>query len=77
MKRLGQLLAAIGLVLGVLLGVGLLVPLHVNGLVWLAAVGGFKLVLASSLGLIAGGAALQRVARERDAEVALPPGPDT
>jgi hypothetical protein len=72
-RRFGQLLALLGLALGGLLGVGLMLPGHLTGIAWLAAVGIAKFTFVSSLGLIAGGAILQRIANQRARRAALPP----
>ena len=66
MRRVGQFLAALGLVLGTFVALSLFLPLTVSGWSWLIAVGMVKLSLLSSLGLIAGGAFLQRLARRRE-----------
>ena len=66
MRRVGQFLAALGLVLGAFVALSLFLPLTVSGWSWLIAVGMVKLSLLSSLGLIAGGAFLQRLARRRE-----------
>ena len=66
MRRFGQFLAALGLVLGTCVALSLFLPLTVSGWSWLIAVGMVKLSLLSSLGLIAGGAFLQRLARRRE-----------
>ena len=73
MRRLGQLLALLGLGLGGALCAGLYLPVHLAGLRWLIAVGLVKLGFASSLGLMAGGAVLQRIANRRPP--ALPAAP--
>ena len=66
MRRFGQFLASLGLVLGTFVALSLFLPLTVSGWSWLIAVGMVKLSLLSSLGLIAGGAFLQRLARRRE-----------
>ena len=73
MRRFGQLLAVLGLALGGLLAVAMLLPLHLIGFSWLIAVGLAKLTFASALGLIGGGAVLQRLATRNDAAKRLPP----
>jgi hypothetical protein len=52
-------------------------PMHLAGISWLIAVGLIKLTFAASLGLIGGGAILQRIARRNDerARLAPPRGP--
>jgi HAMP domain-containing protein len=76
MRRLGQLLAALGLVVGGVLGLAMSVPLHLAGISWLIAVGLAKLTFAAALGLIAGGAVLQRIGRrsEERTRLSAPPG---
>ena len=66
MRRFGQFLASLGLLLGVLIGLSLFAPLTFTGWSWLVAVGMVKLSLLSSVGLIAGGAFLQRFAHRRE-----------
>ena len=73
MRRLGQALALLGLALGGLLGIAILVPVHLTGLAWLIEVGLAKLTFVSSLGLIAGGAVLRRIANRAAAREQLPP----
>lgn len=79
MRRLGKVLAALGLALGALAGLAMTVPLHLHGWSWLLAVGVIKLVFAGSLGLIGTGAVLQRLARraEERALLSAPSNPDT
>ena len=75
MRRIGQLLAGLGVALGCVVGLGTLLPVHLTGLSWLLAVGMAKLAFGSALGLIAGGAVLQRLAnRAAEREQLLPPG---
>jgi hypothetical protein len=52
-------------------------PIHITGISWLIAVGLIKLTFAASLGLIGGGAVLQRIARrnEERARLAAPRAP--
>ena len=73
MRRLGQALALLGHALGGLLGFALLVPIHLMGLSWLVAAGLAKLTFASALGLIAGGAVLQRIGNRAAERERLPP----
>ncbi|MFI5312350.1 MAG: hypothetical protein ACHQQ3_14015 [Gemmatimonadales bacterium] len=75
MRRLGQLLALAGLGLGGLVGLSMLIPSWGTGLSWLIAVGAAKLALGGALGMIAGGAVLQRLALQRRQERQLPPPP--
>jgi hypothetical protein len=77
MRRLGQALALLGLALGGAVGLGIMFAPDMVGLSWLIAVGLVKLAFASSLGLIAGGAVLQRIANrseERERLLSPPPG---
>jgi hypothetical protein len=63
MRRLGSVLLALGLLIGVAGGAGLMLGLHASGLHWVIAIGLAKLTLLASGGLMAGGALLQRLAR--------------
>ena len=65
MRIVGNLLLALGAIIGVLVAVGMLTapPLH---LPWLVVVGLTKLVLISSGGLIAAGAVCLRLANRAD-----------
>jgi hypothetical protein len=75
MRQLGALLTAIGLAVGVLLGATIMLPMHLVGFSWLIGVGLAKLTFAASLGLIGGGAVLQRIAKRReDLGLIAPPG---
>ena len=67
MRRLGRYLAILGLLLGTVTGLSLLLPPTLSGWWWLIAVGMVKLTFISSLGLIAGGAFLQRLGKRREA----------
>ncbi|MGH7653171.1 MAG: hypothetical protein ACREN6_00780 [Gemmatimonadaceae bacterium] len=73
MRRFGQFLAGLGLALGVAVGLATMWPSHLVGLSWLLAVGMVKLGFVSALGLIAGGAVLQRIANRAEAREQLPP----
>ena len=73
MRRIGKLLSLVGAAVGVLMGLALLTPVHLTGFAWLIAVGLTKLTFAVSLGLIGGGAVLQRIANQRAAaQLSLP-----
>jgi hypothetical protein len=68
-RPLGTLLLALGVLLGVAVGAGLLLGVQLPGLSRLVAVGLAKLTLIASGGLMAGGAVLHRLAKraeERD-----------
>ena len=71
MRRFGKLLTLLGLLVGIAAGVGTLFPAQLAGVSWLLAVGMIKLTLAASLGLIAGGAVLQRIARRTEEQERL------
>lgn len=73
MRRFGQLLAVVGSIIGIAAALTMILPLHLAGISWLIAVGLIKLTLAASLGLIAGGAVLQRIARRAEERERLPP----
>jgi protein-S-isoprenylcysteine O-methyltransferase Ste14 len=66
MRRFGQLLAVLGLLIGGAAAIAIIFPVHLVGISWLIAVGLIKLTFATSLGLIAGGAVLQRIARRTE-----------
>ena len=55
---------------------GVLTSANISGIQWLMAVGLVKLTLAASLGMIAGGAVLQRVARRSEERGRLSPPRD-
>lgn len=62
MRRFGQILAALGLLVGGAAAIAMSFPVHLVGISWLIAVGLVKLTFAASLGLMAGGAVLLRTA---------------
>jgi hypothetical protein len=66
MRRFGQLLMLLGLGIGGAVGLALLFHLSLPGVSWIMAVGLAKLTLGASVGLLAGGAFLQRLATRRD-----------
>ena len=69
MRRVADALMALGLTLGAVVSIGLLLGNFVvwaHGLSWLLAIGIVKLTLAGALGLIAGGAALRRLANRAE-----------
>jgi len=71
MRRLAAILMGLGVVLGAGVSAAMLLHLRIAGLHWLILVGLAKLTLAGSLGLIAAGAVVRRLAVRRDARVAL------
>ena len=77
MRRFGQFLALVGLLVGGAAALALSVPMHIGGISWLIAVGLVKLTFATSLGLIAGGAVFQRIAKRNDkrAQLSTPGAP--
>ena len=75
MRLLGRALAALGLLVGIALGLALMFPLHLVGLSWIIGVGLAKLTFLGSLGLIGAGAVLQRLANREDQHAKLPPPP--
>jgi hypothetical protein len=77
-RMLGRLLAGLGVIVGLALGLALLVPVKLAGISWLIAVGLAKLTLAASLGLIGAGAVVRRIAARADqrAQLAAPRPPD-
>jgi len=72
MKLIGNVLFALGIVLGTLIGFGILLGVSVPGVPWLVAVALTKLALLGSLGLIATGGVLHRLARRQEARDRLP-----
>lgn len=76
MRRFGDLLLWLGLLVGVLGGLGLMLGLHTSGVAWLVAIGLSKLTLLAAGGLMAGGAVLRRLAhRNTERKVLEPPEP--
>lgn len=74
MRRLGQILTILGAIVGIGAALAMILPVELAGVSWLIAVGLLKLTLAASLGMIAGGAVLQRIARRtEERERLLPP----
>jgi hypothetical protein len=70
-RRIGSLLLWLGLLVGIIGGIGLTVGMHFTGVAWLVAIGLSKLTLVASLGLMAGGGVLQRLARRGDEQQAV------
>jgi hypothetical protein len=66
MKRLGSLLMALGVVVGAGAAAWIGVGLERAGLPWLVAVGLVKLIVVASLGILAAGAMVARVANRRE-----------
>jgi hypothetical protein len=66
MRRFDQLLAVLGLLIGGAAAIAISFPVHLIGISWLIALGLIKLTFATSLGLMAGGAVLQRIARRTE-----------
>jgi hypothetical protein len=60
-KRLGSFLMAIGLVIGVILGIAVITDIRVNGLPFLLAIGLAKLTFVTALGFLGAGAAVRRL----------------
>jgi hypothetical protein len=77
MRRFGQFLSYLGVVIGGLLGLSLLVHIQVEGLPWLFAIEMAKLTFAVSIGLIAAGAVVQRIALRAAMLSQLPPPRDS
>lgn len=71
MRRFGSVLLALGLLVGVTGGAGLMLGLHASGLHWVIAIGLAKLTLLASGGLMASGAVLQRLARRDESRKLL------
>jgi hypothetical protein len=66
MRPLGSILMATGVLVGVLVGFALLTGITMPGVPWLVAVGLVKLTLFASVGLLAAGATLHRLARRSE-----------
>jgi len=66
MRRVGQLLMALGLAVGVLVALAMAAHLGVAGAPWLINVALAKLGLISAGGLMAGGAVTLRLARRHE-----------
>jgi hypothetical protein len=66
MRLVANLLLTLGLAVGAIGAVGFLLGFHVTGLTWLVAIGLSKLVLVSSGGLMAAGAAILRLSCNRE-----------
>jgi hypothetical protein len=75
MRRLGQLLMALGVLLGGAVGLAILLNVSLPSVSWLVAVGLAKLTLIAAGGLMAGGAVAQRLAARRDDSPQLPSRP--
>jgi hypothetical protein len=65
MRRLGQSLMALGVIVGAAAAVWVAIGLDRVALPWLVSLGLVKLTIVASFGLMAGGAMLVRVARRR------------
>jgi hypothetical protein len=61
MKKLGSLLMAIGVLVGLAAGIWVAVGVQRGGLPWLVAVGLVKLTIVTSFALLAAGAMLARI----------------
>ena len=72
MKLIGNVLFALGVVLGMLIGFGILLGVSVPGVPWLIGVALTKLALLGSLGLIATGGLMHRLARRHEERDRLP-----
>jgi hypothetical protein len=70
-RVVGRALLWLGLLVGIVGGIGLTVGFHFTGIAWLVAIGLAKLTLATSLGLMAGGAVLQRLAQRDEKRKAV------
>jgi hypothetical protein len=75
MRRFGKFLAALGLLIGLGAAIAVGFPVHIAGVSWLMAVGLIKLTFAAALGLMAGGAVQQRIARRTEERERLSPPP--
>jgi hypothetical protein len=71
MGVIGRALLWLGLLVGIVGGIGLTLGFHFAGIAWLLAIGLAKLTLVGSLGLMAGGAVLQRLAHRDEKRKAL------
>jgi hypothetical protein len=66
MRGLGNLLLALGVLVGVIVSAAMLAGISLPGVPWLVAVGLVKLALVSSGGLMAAGAVCLRLANRAD-----------
>jgi hypothetical protein len=71
MRVLGTILIVLGALIGSGVGIGMLLGLSVPGVSWLIALGLVKLTLIAAVGLIAGGAVLQRLATRAEERARL------
>jgi hypothetical protein len=76
MRRFGKVLEILGVIIGGVAALGVLPSVNLSGIPWLMAVGLVKLTLAASLGMIATGAVLQRIARLSEERGRLSPPRD-
>jgi len=74
MRWFGRFISWLGVALGVTVAVGMFVPMPFTGIAWIVAVGTVKLAFLSAIGLIAGGAVIQRIAVRAAERAQLPPG---
>lgn len=66
MRTVGNLLLALGALIGALVAVGMMTGVSLPGLPWLVVVGLVKLTFIASAGLIAAGAVCHRFANRAD-----------
>ena len=76
MKRLGQLLMLLGLIVGSIVGLAMIAHVSVGGLPFLVAIGLAKLTLGASAGLMTGGAVLVRISKRHEEAPRLPAPPE-
>ncbi|MGQ0764726.1 MAG: hypothetical protein ACT4OZ_03565 [Gemmatimonadota bacterium] len=68
MRRFGMLLTAIGLLVGLAVSLALIAGVTMPGVPWLVTVGLVKLSYIASVGLIASGAVLRKLAKRAEEE---------
>ena len=66
MKRLGAVLLVLGALVGCIAGIWVMIGLDAVHLPWIVSIGLVKLILAASLGIMAGGAVLVRLAKKSE-----------
>ena len=66
MRHFGNILLALGVIIGVAGAAGLMMGLHATGMAWIVGIGLAKLTLLASGGLLASGAGVLRLARRAE-----------
>ena len=76
MKRLGDVLMAIGVAIGAVVAIALAMGIRVNGMPFLVSVGLAKLTVLTALGFLAGGAVVRRLGKRREERERVGAHPD-